>query len=144
MVIKKTHIGSYAIIVKNEKIALVRKSKGGYKGKLDLPGGGIEFKEDPITTLKREVKEEIDNDISSYSLFSVASNNIKWKMSKDLFEDLHHIGILYLVNLENDYLKSDSDERDSLGGSWYLISDLKKEDLTPFARYSLEKLGYKL
>ncbi len=88
MVIKKTHIGSYAIIVKNEKIALVRKSKGGYKGKLDLPGGEIEFKEDPITTLKREVKEEIDNDISSYSLFSVASNNIKWKMSKDLFEDL--------------------------------------------------------
>ena len=89
MIIKKTHIGSYAVIVKDEKIALVRKSRGGYKGKLGLPGGGIEFKEDPIATLKREVKEEIDNDISSYSLFLVVSNNIKWKMSKDLFEDLH-------------------------------------------------------
>ena len=33
----KTHIGSYGIIIKDEKIALIRKARGGYKGKLALP-----------------------------------------------------------------------------------------------------------
>lgn len=45
MEVKKTHIGAYGIIIRNDKIALVRKARGGYKGKLDLPGGGIEFAE---------------------------------------------------------------------------------------------------
>ena len=30
-----THIGAYGIILKDNKIALIRKARGGYKGKLD-------------------------------------------------------------------------------------------------------------
>ena len=45
MEIKKKRIGVYGVIIQNEKIALVRKAGGGYKGKLDLPGGGMEHKE---------------------------------------------------------------------------------------------------
>ena len=37
----KERIGAYGVIIQNGKIALVRKANGGYKGKLDLPGGGI-------------------------------------------------------------------------------------------------------
>ena len=53
--IKKNHIGAYGIIIKNGQIVLIRKSRGGYKGKLDLPGGGIEHQELPHETLKREL-----------------------------------------------------------------------------------------
>ena len=42
MEVKKNHIGAYGIIIRDEKIALIKKARGGYKGKLDLPGGGID------------------------------------------------------------------------------------------------------
>lgn len=43
--IVKTHVGAYGIMIKDNKMALVRKARGGYKGKLDLPGGVIEHTE---------------------------------------------------------------------------------------------------
>ena len=30
---------------------IIKKARGGYKGKLDLPGGGIEFRENPDDTI---------------------------------------------------------------------------------------------
>ncbi len=57
--IVKTHVGAYGILIRNEKIALIKKARGGYKGKYDLPGGGIEHNETPIETLHREIMEEI-------------------------------------------------------------------------------------
>ncbi len=51
--------GAYGVIIHDERIALVRKDSGGYKGKLDLPGGGIEHTENLGETLKREILEEI-------------------------------------------------------------------------------------
>lgn len=144
MEIKKTHIGSYGIIIKNDKIALIKKARGGYKGKLDLPGGGIEHMERPNETLKREIMEEVGVDVDDYSLLDVTSVNIKWEMEKDLWEDLHHIGILYKVSISDLNLKGDADGLDSDGASWYSISNLKSEEMSPFAKYGIEMLGYKL
>ena len=140
----KTHIGSYGIIIKNNKIALIKKARGGYKGKLDLPGGGIEHTELPTDTLKRELLEEANVCVNSYSLFRVHAVNITWQINDTLEEDLHHIGILYLVDTLDSDLKSDADGLDSEGASWYKIDDLRKEDLSPFAYYSLVELGYKI
>ena len=56
--VKSTHIGSYGFIIRNDKIALIKKARGGYTGLLDLPGGGIEHNETPIEGLHRELKEE--------------------------------------------------------------------------------------
>lgn len=77
-------------------------------------------------------------------MFSVTSSNIIWQVNSNLKEDLHHIGILYKTEIEEENLKSDADGLDSSGANWYKIKDLKKEELTPFTIYSLEKLGYKL
>ena len=137
-----THVGSYGIIIRNEKIALIKKARGGYTGKLDLPGGGIEHEETPEEALIREVKEEVNGTVKKYELFSVTSANIIWQVNSNLKEDLHHIGILYKVEIEEEILKSDADGLDSNGADWYPIKDLKKEELTPFTIYSLEKLGY--
>lgn len=144
MELKSTHVGSYGIIIQNDMIALIKKTRGGYKGKLDLPGGGIEHLETPDEALKREIIEEIGVEVSDYSLFDVVSTNIVWKMEPDLYEDLHHIGILYKVKVNNLELKSDSDGLDSDGANWYNINNLSKEDLSPFTIYSIEKMGYKL
>lgn len=97
--IVKTHVGAYGVIVKDDKITLVKKARGGYKGKLDLPGGGIEHTELPEEALKREIMEEAGINITNYKLLDVVATNIKWEMEPNLWEDLHHIGILYTVDL---------------------------------------------
>ncbi len=138
----KTHVGAYGILIKNEKIALVKKARGGYKGKLDLPGGGIEHTELPTETLKREIMEEVGINLNFYKLFDVTATNIKWKMEPNLWEDLHHIGILYIVDTEELNLKSEADGLDSEGAKWYNINELKPEELSPFAYFALQKLNY--
>ena len=143
MVLKGEHIGSYGIIIDDDSIVLIKKANGGYVGKLDLPGGGIEHEETPSQALKREIMEEAGLTVTSYSLFDVTSNNITWQMTKDTKEDLHHIGVLYKVKTKG-ILKKNPDGIDSLGAERYKIDALNKRDLTPFAIYSLEKLGYKL
>lgn len=141
-IIKKTRTGAYGIIIKDSKIALVKKAAGGYKGKLDLPGGGIEHDETIVEALKREIKEEIGIKVSSYKLFDVIDTRIKWKMNENAYEDLHQIGILYLVDTNDYSLKHEADGLDSEGADWYLVKDLDKNNLTPFTKYALEKLGY--
>ena len=131
------HIGCYGIIIKDDKIALITKARGGYKGKLDLTGGGMEHSELPTETLKREIREDL-------KLFDVTATNIKWQIKDDLEEDLHHIGILYLVEINNDKLKEDADGLDSEGANWYEINSLKMKNLSPFTIYALEHLNYRI
>lgn len=142
--IVKTHVGTYGIMIKDNKIALVRKARGGYKGKLDLPGGGIEHTEQPFETLKREIREEAGIGITNYKLLDVVATNIKWEMEPDLWEDLHHIGILYTVETNESSLKSDADGLDSDGANWYNLNELNKTELSPFTIMAKEKLGYTL
>lgn len=142
--IVKTRVGAYGILIKDGKIALVRKAGGGYKGKLDLPGGGIEHTELPEETLEREIREEAGIGITNYKLLDVTATNIKWEMAEELWEDLHHIGILYIVESNENVLKDDADGLDSEGAGWYKINELKQEELSPFAAYALKKMGYVL
>lgn len=53
------HLGAYALIIKDNKILLIKKFGGPYNGKLDLPGGTIEFCERQDDALKRELMEEV-------------------------------------------------------------------------------------
>ncbi|MEY4731880.1 MAG: hypothetical protein RL681_826, partial [Candidatus Parcubacteria bacterium] len=48
-----------AIIIKEGKILLVRRSENPYKGEWDFVGGFLEENETPIEALKREVREEL-------------------------------------------------------------------------------------
>ncbi len=136
---KHTHIGCYGIITSNNKIALIKKARGGYLGKLDLPGGGIEHNESPEDTLKRELMEEVGGIIKEYKLLSVKDSNIVWRVKDNFYEDLHHIGILYIVNIKNDIRKT-PDGIDSNGADWYDINTLNMNNLTPFAKYAIAYL----
>ena len=142
--IQAKHIGVYGIIIQDKKIVLIKKSRGGYKGKLDLPGGGMEHTESPIETLHRELQEEAGVTVSKENLFDVTAANVLWKMNEEEWENLHHIGILYAVQIKEEKVKEEADGLDSNGASWYEIDKLKKEDLSPFTIYALEKLNYKL
>ena len=139
-IITKKHIGVYGIIIKNNNVALIKKAIGGYKGKLDLPGGGMEHGESAIETLKRELMEEAGVLVKRAHLLDVVTYTFKWQMEEDVIENLHHIGILYVIDEFENELKSEPDNIDSLGCSWYQIDKLNQNEITPFAKLALEKI----
>ena len=142
--VKSVHVGAYGFIIQNDMVALIKKARGGYTGLLDIPGGGIEHDETPSDALKRELMEEAGVTVIKYELITATSRTFKWQMEDDLIEDLHHIGILYKVDVLENNVKEEADGIDSNGCNFYKISELNKKNLTPFAIEGLELLGYKL
>ena len=141
------HLGAYGLIIKDEKIVLIKKVGGPYNGKLDLPGGTIEWGETPEQTLIRELNEEVGIDVIKYELFDANSIIFEW-IHKEELERGHHLGIFYKVlDYNNELLediKIDEKNDDSLGAKFYEIDKLKKIELSDIANLELEKLGYKL
>ncbi|MBR1414017.1 MAG: NUDIX domain-containing protein [Bacilli bacterium] len=137
-IFKTKHVGCYGVVYNNNKeILLIRKSRGAYKGLLDLPGGGIEYGERPEETLEREFQEEIGLNIKSYKIKTAITNYVVWNLDETHAEDLQHIAIIYDVELEKsdlEKIKRDSDGLDSLGAEWYDVDKLKIEDLSPLAK----------
>lgn len=141
------HIGSYGLILDNNEIVLIKKNGGPYNGKLDLPGGTIEWGEKPEMALVRELEEEVGIKVIDYELFDGNSVTFEWNHKGEL-EQGHHIGFFYkITNYENEIKNSvliDEINDDSLGAQFYDIKQLKKSELSDIAKLEIEKLGYKL
>lgn len=139
-------LGSYGIIINNNKILLIKKANGPYKNKLDLPGGTIEFSEKPTDALKRELKEEVGIEITDYELFDADSVTFEWQFKEDVLLKVHHTGIFYKIkNYKNKIKKNievDEVNDDSLGADFYEINKLSKDKLSKIALLELEKLGF--
>lgn len=125
---KKEHLGIYGVIVNdNNEMLLIKKSRGPYKGRLDLPGGRAEFQETLEETLKREVLEETGLHVISCTQLETI---IKIVEDEDAF--IRHTAILYAAKVEGD-IKTDSDGRDSDGAVWVLCSNLHDYTLSDIA-----------
>lgn len=141
-------LGAYGLIIENEKILLIKKSGGPYDGKLDLPGGTIEFCEKPIIALKRELLEEVGIEVLKYELFDADSVIFEWQYKEDILVKVQHTGIFYKVlNYQNEIKNNiliDEINDDSLGAEFYDINSLSKSNLSAIAILELDKLGYKI
>lgn len=144
---KYIQFGAYGVIIKDNKILLIKKFGGPYDGKLDLPGGTIEFGESPNETLKRELMEEVGIEVIDYQLFDVDSVSFEWLYKDNVLVKVHHTGIFFEVfDFKNDIKKENTVDEvndDSLGADFYDISKLSKNELSLIAIMELEKLGYK-
>ena len=141
------HLGVYGIIIKENKILLINKITGPYDGKLDLPGGTIEFCERPEEALKREFIEATGIELKKYKLYDTDSITVEWNHNEEKIKT-HHIGIFYqILEYSNEIkkdIKIDSKNDDSLGADFYDINTLTKTNLSNIAILELEKLGYKI
>ena len=52
------HIGIYGICIKDNRLLCIKKEKGPYRNRFDLPGGSQKGNEGFTETLIREFKEE--------------------------------------------------------------------------------------
>lgn len=129
------HIGVYAFIVRDDSVLLIKKARGPYTGKLDLPGGSLEFGEKPLEGLVRELKEETGLSIKNQKLLDFLSHTVIYQNNNEDVE-MYHLGIIYQVEINDDegVLKSTSDGEDSNGAIWVKISEINHENLSPFAK----------
>lgn len=94
-----TRLGVYGVSVKEGNILLVHQKKGPYAGKLDFPGGGIEFAESPEQALRREFAEEVAMEFDSLQLIDnlTARINVPATSSSEAYE-FFHIGMIYRID----------------------------------------------
>ena len=133
-------MGVYGLIIKGGRVLLIKKARGHYIGKYDLPGGKIEFGETQEDALRREIAEETGLQCKTINLIDGSAYLLRWIKPNGEMEDLHHIGFIYDVSVvEESPIKVGCDGEDSLGAEWVEHSSISEDMLTPFASKVLLK-----
>ena len=147
------HIGIYGICIRDNKLLCIKKERGPYKNRFDLPGGSQKENEGLTETLVREFQEETGyhikgyGDCRVYDVFVEESNRT-----------VHHIMVFYNVdiNLEQQDTISEKLEdelNDSSGIYWIDLEELDIKNSLPLIlklkqelsndKGALEKVVYK-
>lgn len=121
--------GAYGLVIHNFKILLSQKKSGPYCGLWGLPGGMIEYCENPEETVIRELKEEVALDVKKMEFFKVSSSTIEYT-TNDEIHGFHHVGLIYKI-LEWSEIDNLTPEENF---KWVKIDFLLENELTPFAR----------
>ncbi len=134
------HLGVYAILLNKESILLIKKARGPYTGKLDLPGGKPEHGETPFQTLIREAEEEASVKILTTKLLDNYST-VAHQAIGSTQEATHHLGMIYLaLSYDDSNLTSEINAEDSLGAEWYQMDSLTQDMLSPFAFRAIQDI----
>lgn len=133
---QRTRIAAYALILEDEKILLCRISKElpRWQGSWTLPGGGIDFGEDPKSAVMREVFEETGLQVKVDEVAFVDS--IVDYSGED---DFHGIRIVYYVSVVGGTLKfeqSGSTDR----CEWLSVQELRDTPLVDLAQTAFDFL----
>lgn len=95
---KRMRVGVYGVAMNAGKILLIKQTQGPHAGKLDFPGGGIEFGESAEQALRREFSEEIALSFDSLSLLHnlTATIEVPRSLENDPYS-FFQIGMIYEV-----------------------------------------------
>ena len=109
-----------AIIIKDNKLLLLKRNKDPFKGKWDLPGGFLNQNEQPSDGLKRELKEELNIEVTSLNFINTFPGNYTWKERTVPVSD--HF---YLTDIQGD-IKLDDENSES---QFVNLKDISIEDI---------------
>jgi ADP-ribose pyrophosphatase YjhB (NUDIX family) len=121
-------------------ILVINKAKGPYKGRYDLPGGGVEFGESPADAVVREFLEETGMSVVVKEIVGAFSRVSKFVSDTGTqLVELHHMGFLYQVAQAEpgSPLKTDPDGLDSLGAVWLPLTDAHPDLISPLVAEGL-------
>lgn len=129
-----SRVAAYGLLIQENKILLCRLSQRVHNiaGKWTLPGGGIEFGEDPVDAVKREVYEETGLEVRITSLANVNSF-----ASENHDRKFHSIRIIYHAELVGGDLRSEADGSTDLC-AWHTQSEAQQLPLVNLGALGLE------
>lgn len=123
------------IVKQGAKVLFLRRATGNpiYRGMFELPGGKVDFGEDPRASIQREIIEEIGRRAETIQLFDVHSE-------LDV-RDLQHqyIVLVFLVSLAPDTGIQLSESHDKY--IWRKLSDIQLNEVTETTRLALQIEG---
>jgi ADP-ribose pyrophosphatase YjhB (NUDIX family) len=128
---RRTYVGAYALCVRDRRLLLARLGPGTTEaGRWTLPGGGLDWGEDPAAGVLRELEEETGLAGTISGLAGVYSRTYRHPQ-----DSVHHLGIIYRVEARGAKL------RHEVGGStdlcaWVPVADLRTLPLVPLAVYA--------
>jgi ADP-ribose pyrophosphatase YjhB (NUDIX family) len=125
----KQRLGVYGIYVDNKKLLVVKKTRGPYVNRFDLPGGSFDSNESIIQCLKRELKEEVGCIFSPKKMIGIFDYLIPWKI-KD-YTHLHHLAIYYEIDLPNKLKQRSIVADDTAGYELIDINNLNELNSSP-------------
>lgn len=125
--IHKSHFGVYALILNEPSTHLltIKKARGPYTGRYDLPGGSMEDGEILEDTLCREVMEETGCTVTNHLQMGTLSTLFKHVDTDGVPVTFRHIGVIYQCTISGTPM-TDGDGQDSHGCHWLPISEVKK------------------
>ena len=135
------HIGVYGVYIKDNKLLCIRKERGPYKNRFDLPGGSQKEYESLTETLVREFQEETGYQIDDYSncrAFDV--------FVEETNRTVYHIMVFYDVDVnlnEQDVVleKLEDELNDSSGLYWIDLKELDISNASPLILKLKKELG---
>lgn len=119
--------------VKEGRLLCIGKTRGPYRGRYDLPGGGQESGESLVQTLKRELLEETGYKVKPLSQPSIADVFVQ-ELGQETI--LYHQFALYDIELLPDQgavasLALLEGKNDSSGAFWVPLDDLTVANASP-------------
>ncbi len=119
------HLGIYAVIEQEERLLLVKKSRGPYRGMWDLPGGRPTHGESILQTLLREVSEETGIQLIAATPLLNQVFVVKYHDGNKNIS-LHHTCLIYqATQFDASQFQKAIHEEDVAGSAW-----IKKSELT--------------
>ncbi len=94
-----------AIIINKGKILFTIRNNEPMLGKLDLPGGFVDPKETAEESIKRELKEELNLEVTNFKFFTTEHNTYLYK--KILYRTCD---VCYITEISNTHFKIDNKE----------------------------------
>ena len=85
--------GVYGICMRDDKLLVIRKNRGPYIHRFDLPGGQLEHGETLMEAMKREFVEETGFEINIVS--KAGTTDFQYPCKRKEFTHVHHIAVFY-------------------------------------------------
>jgi len=124
-----------AVVMKDNKVLLVKRNKAPQKGLWAIPGGSVELGETLQAAAEREIREETGLTITAgqpINTFDLIERDARGKIA------FHYV----IVDLQADYADGDISPADDVSDAgWFGPEEMKNLDLTPATDSLLRKVG---